>query len=74
MVGAIASSQIAEYNGRKRSLMIAAIPNIIGWLTISFARSFCRILLFSTWEGCWKSAGACLYSRNISPQNLREDM
>ncbi|KAI7733207.1 hypothetical protein M8C21_006171 [Ambrosia artemisiifolia] len=37
MVGAIASGQIAEYIGRKGSLMIAAIPNIIGWLCISFA-------------------------------------
>ncbi|OMO87585.1 General substrate transporter [Corchorus capsularis] len=37
MVGAIASGQIAEYIGRKGSLMIAAIPNIIGWLAISFA-------------------------------------
>nr|GMC50407.1 Sugar transporter ERD6-like 6 [Ipomoea batatas]GMC50410.1 Sugar transporter ERD6-like 6 [Ipomoea batatas]GMC98829.1 Sugar transporter ERD6-like 6 [Ipomoea batatas] len=38
MVGAIASGQIAEYIGRKGSLMIAAIPNIIGWLSISFAK------------------------------------
>ncbi|QHO47856.1 sugar transporter ERD6-like 6 isoform X2 [Arachis hypogaea] len=38
MVGAIASGQIAEYIGRKGSLMIAAIPNIIGWLAISFAK------------------------------------
>ncbi|KAF9612328.1 hypothetical protein IFM89_038931 [Coptis chinensis] len=38
MVGAIASGQIAEYIGRKGSLMIASIPNIIGWLAISFAK------------------------------------
>uniref|UniRef100_A0A0D9WK52 Major facilitator superfamily (MFS) profile domain-containing protein n=2 Tax=Leersia perrieri TaxID=77586 RepID=A0A0D9WK52_9ORYZ len=38
MVGAIASGQIAEYIGRKGSLMIAAIPNIIGWLAISFSK------------------------------------
>ncbi|MCI53334.1 sugar transporter ERD6-like 6-like, partial [Trifolium medium] len=36
--GAIASGQIAEYVGRKGSLMIASIPNIIGWLAISFAK------------------------------------
>ncbi|XP_058106153.1 sugar transporter ERD6-like 6 isoform X3 [Magnolia sinica] len=37
MLGALASGQISEYFGRKRSLMIASIPNIIGWLTISFS-------------------------------------
>ncbi|KAJ8443685.1 hypothetical protein Cgig2_019667 [Carnegiea gigantea] len=38
MVGAIASGQISEYIGRKGSLMIASIPNIIGWLMISFSK------------------------------------
>ncbi|MCD7473434.1 hypothetical protein HAX54_015303 [Datura stramonium] len=38
MVGAIASGQISEFIGRKGTLMIAAIANISGWLTISFAR------------------------------------
>ncbi|GFY86389.1 major facilitator superfamily protein [Actinidia rufa] len=38
MVGAIAIGQIAEYIGRKGSRRIASIPNIIGWLTISFAK------------------------------------
>ncbi|XP_074302606.1 sugar transporter ERD6-like 6 isoform X4 [Silene latifolia] len=39
MVGAIASGQISEYIGRKRSLMIAVIPNVIGWLVISFSKN-----------------------------------
>ncbi|XP_056682548.1 vacuolar protein sorting-associated protein 35B-like isoform X2 [Spinacia oleracea] len=38
MVGAIASGQISKYIGRKGSLMIASIPNIIGWLVVSFSR------------------------------------
>nr|GMC54959.1 sugar transporter ERD6-like 6 [Ipomoea batatas] len=45
MVGAIASGQIAEYIGRKGSLMIAAIPNIIGWLSISFAKVSTLVLI-----------------------------
>ncbi|GFY86396.1 AAA-type ATPase family protein [Actinidia rufa] len=48
MVSAIASGQIAEYIGRKGARMIrfqdlllriASIPNIIDWLTISFAKA-----------------------------------
>ncbi|XP_059459411.1 sugar transporter ERD6-like 4 isoform X2 [Corylus avellana] len=37
MVGAISSGHIADYFGRKGSLVVAGIPNIIGWLAISFA-------------------------------------
>ncbi|KAH7524095.1 hypothetical protein FEM48_Zijuj06G0082600 [Ziziphus jujuba var. spinosa] len=61
MVGAIASGQIAEYIGRKGSLMIAAIPNIIGWLAISFARVSFSDNPFSV----------PVYIAEISPQNLR---
>ncbi|KAH9319309.1 hypothetical protein KI387_021078, partial [Taxus chinensis] len=39
MVGAIISGQIADYIGRKGALIVAAIPNIAGWLTIAFAKN-----------------------------------
>ncbi|XP_022768985.1 sugar transporter ERD6-like 6 isoform X1 [Durio zibethinus] len=61
MVGAIASGQIAEYIGRKGSLMIAAIPNIIGWLAISFAKvssndyiiqASCSLIINTHNKGC----------------------
>ncbi|KAE8672638.1 Sugar transporter ERD6-like 6 [Hibiscus syriacus] len=57
MVGAIASGQIAEY-WPKWSLMIAAIPNIIGWLAI-----ICQL------SGFWYFVPA--YIAEIAPLNMR---
>ncbi|KAK9947070.1 hypothetical protein M0R45_012507 [Rubus argutus] len=51
MVGAIASGQISEYIGRKGSLMIAAIPNVIGWLAISFAKDSSFLYMGRLLEG-----------------------
>uniref|UniRef100_A0A0D6QXN1 Major facilitator superfamily (MFS) profile domain-containing protein n=1 Tax=Araucaria cunninghamii TaxID=56994 RepID=A0A0D6QXN1_ARACU len=39
MVGAIISGKIADYIGRKGALIVAALPNIAGWLTIAFAKN-----------------------------------
>lgn len=74
MVGAISSGQIAEYMGRKGCLMIAAIPNIIGWLAISFARDFSFLYMGRLLEGFGVgiiSYVVPVYIAEIAPQNLR---
>ncbi|XVE69873.1 hypothetical protein DITRI_Ditri10aG0026600 [Diplodiscus trichospermus] len=74
MVGAIASGQIAEYIGRKGSLMIAAIPNIIGWLSISFAKDSSFLYMGRLLEGFGVgiiSYTVPVYIAEIAPQNLR---
>ncbi|KAJ0237530.1 Sugar transporter ERD6-like 4 [Hirschfeldia incana] len=74
MVGAIASGQIAEYMGRKGSLMIAAIPNSIGWLTISFAKDTSFLYMGRLLEGFGVgiiSYTVPVYIAEIAPQNMR---
>uniref|UniRef100_A0A2N9GMK2 Major facilitator superfamily (MFS) profile domain-containing protein n=1 Tax=Fagus sylvatica TaxID=28930 RepID=A0A2N9GMK2_FAGSY len=74
MVGAVASGQISEYIGRKGSLMIAAIPNIIGWLAISFAKDSSFLYMGRLLEGFGVgiiSYVVPVYIAEISPQNLR---
>ncbi|XP_057423113.1 sugar transporter ERD6-like 6 [Lotus japonicus] len=74
MLGAIASGQIAEYIGRKGSLMIASIPNIIGWLIISFANDTSFLYMGRLLEGFGVgiiSYTVPVYIAEISPQNLR---
>ncbi|KAG7597599.1 Sugar/inositol transporter [Arabidopsis suecica] len=74
MVGAIASGQIAEYIGRKGSLMIAAIPNIIGWLSISFAKDTSFLYMGRLLEGFGVgiiSYTVPVYIAEIAPQHMR---
>lgn len=74
MVGAIASGQIAEYIGRKGSLMIAALPNIIGWLSISFAKDPSFLYMGRLLEGFGVgiiSYTVPVYIAEIAPQTLR---
>ncbi|KMZ59427.1 putative Transporter [Zostera marina] len=74
MVGAISSGQIAEYIGRKGSLMAAAIPNIIGWLVISFAKDASFLYMGRLLEGFGVgviSYTVPVYIAEIAPQNMR---
>ncbi|PKA55575.1 Sugar transporter ERD6-like 4 [Apostasia shenzhenica] len=74
MVGAIASGQIAEYIGRKGSLIIASIPNVIGWLAISFAKDSSFLYMGRLLEGFGVgviSYSVPVYIAEIAPQNMR---
>ncbi|CAN6448448.1 unnamed protein product [Victoria cruziana] len=74
MVGAITSGQIAEYVGRKGSLMIASVPNIIGWLVISFANDSSFLYMGRLLEGFGVgiiSYTVPVYVAEISPQDMR---
>ncbi|XP_020582348.1 sugar transporter ERD6-like 6 isoform X2 [Phalaenopsis equestris] len=74
MVGAISSGQIAEYIGRKGSLMIASIPNIIGWLAISFAKDSSFLYMGRLLEGFGVgiiSYTVPVYIAEIAPRNMR---
>ncbi|XP_052190675.1 sugar transporter ERD6-like 6 [Diospyros lotus] len=74
MVGATASGQIAEYIGRKGSLMIASIPNVIGWLCISFAKDSSFLYMGRLLEGFGVgiiSYTVPVYIAEISPHNMR---
>ncbi|XP_058106151.1 sugar transporter ERD6-like 6 isoform X1 [Magnolia sinica] len=74
MLGALASGQISEYFGRKRSLMIASIPNIIGWLTISFSEGPSLLFIGRLLEGFGVgviSYTVPVYVAEIAPKDLR---
>ncbi|KAF2609709.1 hypothetical protein F2Q70_00013335 [Brassica cretica] len=68
MVGAIASGQIAEYIGRKGSLMILQSPISLD----GYACHLRKILLFCTGDGFYKALVLVLvYIAEIAPQNMR---
>ncbi|XP_031480021.1 sugar transporter ERD6-like 6 isoform X2 [Nymphaea colorata] len=74
MIGAMTSGQIAEYVGRKGSLMIASVPNIIGWLVISFATDSSFLYMGRLLEGFGVgviSYSVPVYVAEISPQDMR---
>ncbi|KAG0519264.1 hypothetical protein BDA96_09G249300 [Sorghum bicolor] len=74
MVGAIASGQMAKYIGRRGSLMIAAIPNIMGWLAISLAKDTSFLYMGRLLEGFGvgvMSYVVPVYVAEVSPQNMR---
>ncbi|VAI25004.1 unnamed protein product [Triticum turgidum subsp. durum] len=74
MVGAIASGQMVEHVGHKGALMIAAIPNILGWLAISLAKDTTFLYTGRLLEGFGVgiiSYTVPVYIAEISPRNKR---
>ncbi|KAL2577109.1 hypothetical protein AAZV13_16G112800 [Glycine max] len=74
MVGATVSGQLAEYFGRKGSLIVAAIPNIFGWLAISIAKDTSLLFMGRLLEGFGVgiiSYVVPVYIAEVSPRTMR---
>lgn len=74
MVGALVSGIMADYIGRKGALLVASIPNILGWVAISFAKSslFLYIGRLLTGFGVGViSFTVPVYIAEIAPKHLR---
>lgn len=74
MVGAIISGQVADYIGRRGALFVAAVPNIIGWLAIAFAKDSSFLYtgrLFTGFGVGVISFTVPVYISEIAPRHLR---
>ncbi|KAL2333710.1 hypothetical protein Fmac_014923 [Flemingia macrophylla] len=74
MVGATVSGQIAEYFGRKGSLIVAAVPNVFGWLAISVAKDSSLLFMGRLMEGFGVgiiSYVVPVYIAEVAPRTMR---
>jgi len=74
MVGAIVSGKIADFIGRKGALIVAAIPNILGWFVIAFAQDALLLYLGRLLTGFGVgviSFTVPIYIAEIAPKRLR---
>lgn len=74
MVGATVSGQIADTIGRKGALMVAALPNIIGWVAITLAQNASLLYLGRLLTGFGVgviSFTVPIYIAEIAPKHLR---
>uniref|UniRef100_A0A0D6QVP7 Major facilitator superfamily (MFS) profile domain-containing protein n=1 Tax=Araucaria cunninghamii TaxID=56994 RepID=A0A0D6QVP7_ARACU len=74
MLGAMVSGVIADYIGRKGALIVASIPNILGWIAISFAKDSSLLYTGRILTGLGVgiiSFTVPVYIAEISPKHLR---
>lgn len=74
MVGAIISGQLADYFGRKGSLLFAAVPNVAGWLVIALAEGATSLYIGRLLVGFGVgviSFTVPVYIGEIAPKHLR---
>eukprot|EP00249_Psilotum_nudum_P019464 c27265_g1_i1 orf=329-1798(+) len=74
ILGSVVSGQLAEFLGRKGALVVAAIPNIFGWIAISLARDASILYLGRLLVGFGVgviSFTVPIYIAEISPMHMR---
>lgn len=74
MIGALVSGIMADYIGRKGALLVASVPNILGWFAISFTKNsvFLYIGRLLTGFGVGViSFTVPIYIAEIAPKHLR---
>ncbi|XP_057814297.2 sugar transporter ERD6-like 4 isoform X2 [Cryptomeria japonica] len=74
MIGAMVSGLLADYLGRKGALVVASIPNILGWIAISLAKDSSVLYIGRSLTGLGvgiMSFTVPVYIADIAPKHLR---
>ncbi|XP_057814283.2 sugar transporter ERD6-like 6 isoform X3 [Cryptomeria japonica] len=74
MIGAMVSGLLADYIGRKGALVVASIPNILGWIAICLAKDSSFLYIGRSLTGLGVgiiSFTVPVYIAEIAPKHLR---
>ncbi|GLJ19827.1 hypothetical protein SUGI_0359350 [Cryptomeria japonica] len=74
MIGAVVSGLLADYIGRKGALVVASIPNILGWIAICLAKDSSFLYISRSLTGLGVgiiSFTVPVYIAEIAPKHLR---
>ncbi|XP_057814286.2 sugar transporter ERD6-like 4 [Cryptomeria japonica] len=74
MIGAMVSGLLADYIGRKGALVVASIPNILGWIAICLAKDSSVLYIGRSLTGLGVgiiSFTVPVYIAEIAPKHLR---
>ncbi|CAK9220067.1 unnamed protein product [Sphagnum troendelagicum] len=74
MLGAILSGKIADYLGRKRALLVAVVPELVGWILIVFGQNPISLIIARFLVGLGGgiiSFTVPMYIGEIAPKHMR---